>query len=52
MDEAERVKHGLSVAAEKVEQDPAIDALTKVHEKASTSAEQRAESVVSALHQG
>ena len=52
VDEAERVKHGLSVAAEKVEQDPAIDALTKVHEKASASAEQRAESVVSALHQG
>lgn len=51
VDEAERVKNGLSVAAEKVEQDPAIDALTKVHEQTSTGAEKRAESVVSVLHQ-
>ena len=52
VDEAERAKDGIGAAAESVKQDPAIDALTKVHEKTSTAAEARAEAVVNELHEG
>lgn len=49
VDSAERST--ASVTGEKVEQDPSIKALTDKHDKAASSAEKRAESVVGSLHE-